>query len=74
MDNNDIKFPLTGNEVTGKQRKVRSDKGRPRKETPLSAPFSIKLDQDLLDYLNMNHGEKSRNQFINDLLRKAAGI
>ena len=73
MENNDIKFPLTGNEQK-KPRKVRSDKGKRRKEVLLSDPFSIKLDMDLLDYLNKNHGEKSRNQFINDLLRKAIGI
>ena len=57
--------------VRKKQRKVRSDKGKPRKVVVLSRPFSIKLEPDILEYLNRNHGSVSRNRFINHLLRKA---
>ena len=59
--------------VRKKQRKVRSDKGKPRKDVVLSRPFSIKLEPDILEYINRNQGSVSKNRLINDLLRKALG-
>ena len=47
--------------------------GRPRKELPTKT-LSMRLEVDLYEWLQDNRGEKSMNQFVNDLIRKEATL
>lgn len=47
--------------------------GRPRKIEPVMTT-NIRLEVDLYEWLKYNKGEKSINQFINDIIRKEAGL
>jgi len=47
--------------------------GRPRKQEPVMTT-NIRLEVDLYEWLKYNKGEKSINQFINDIIRKEAGL
>ena len=48
-------------------------RGRPRKEEPVMTT-NIRLEVDLYEWIKYNKGEKSINQFINDIIRKEAGL
>ena len=77
MERKDIVIPVSGIEVkkrVHKQHKQRSDKGEHRKTNYLCKPFSVQLEQDLMEYVEANKGNMSRNQFINHLLRKGVEL
>ena len=53
--------------------KIKRGKGRPRKpETTKSMNFRI--EEDLLAWVDANKGAISRNQFINNIIRKEAEL
>ena len=77
MEKKDTVFPVSGLEGkkrVHKQHKQRSDKGVQRKIDRKCKAFSIQIDSDLMDYIANNKGDMSRNQFINLLIRKGAGL
>lgn len=47
--------------------------GRPRKEIA-SIGLNFRVEVDLLGWLDANKGDKSRTQFINDIIRKTAKL
>ena len=59
-----------------KQRKQRSDKGMPRDCRWTDGGYHslrLRLSDDLYDLIVENKGERSINQYINDLIRDAIG-
>lgn len=48
-------------------------RGRPRKPEA-TTNLNFRIEKDVLAWIDANKGNTSRNQFINDILRKATGI
>ena len=52
-----------------------SKKGRGRpKKTEATTNLNFRIEKDILEWIDANKGDKSRNQFINDTLRNITGI
>lgn len=48
-------------------------RGRPRKEEPVMTT-NIRLEVDLYEWIKATKGDRSINQYINDIIRKEAGL
>ena len=48
-------------------------RGRPRKPEA-TTNLNFRIEDDILEWVDTNKGDKSRNQFINDTLRNIIGI
>lgn len=48
-------------------------RGRPRKEEPVMTT-NIRLEIDLYEWIKATKGDRSINQYINDIIRKEAGL
>ena len=48
-------------------------RGRPRRESEV-VTVTQRIDVDIYEWLQANRGRKSLNQFINDIIRKEAGL
>ena len=48
-------------------------RGRPRKAEPVTCT-NIRVETDLYEWIKATRGGKSINQYINDIIRKEAGL
>ena len=48
-------------------------RGRPRKQEK-TVKLVFRIEEDIYDWILDNKGEKSINQFMNDLIRERAGL
>lgn len=48
-------------------------RGRPRRDNDIIA-VTQRIDVDLYEWLQANRGKNSLNKFINDIIRKEAGL
>ena len=48
-------------------------RGRPRKPEA-TTNLNFRIEKDILEWIDANKGDKSRNQFINDILRNTTRI
>lgn len=48
-------------------------RGRPRKEEPVTYT-NVRIETDLYEWLKATKGELSINQYINNIIRKEAGL
>jgi len=48
-------------------------RGRPEKEKEVK-PINFHIEKDLYEWVCQNRGSKSRTAFINDIIRKEAGL